>query len=205
MKKMFLVLAATFLSVSAFSQSFQHGVGVGFFVDKIEEEDIDGRVSFGILYNPRFNFLETRSMSLSIGVPLTVGFSGGYSANYSTQGGSYEENTLGYMFNAPLMLNINLGGGSSKKTNKMFGGFFGGGYGIYSANSTDITRYDENWNEIGVDKVGGSTMGPAVNAGMRFGVGRLNHKKSVEVRFSYFRGTTNYKVNLIGVNAGFNF
>jgi len=205
MKKLFLVLAATIFSASAFSQSFQHGVGVGFFIDKISDEDIDGRVNFGLLYNPRFNFVETRSLSLSIGVPLTIGFSGGYSANYSTNGDSYHENTIGYMFHAPLMLNLNLGGGSSKKSNRMFGGFFGGGYGFYTANTSKIERHDEYWNLVSVDEIGGSTMGPAVNAGMRFGVGRLNQKKSVEVRFSYFRGTTDYKLSLFGLNAGFNF
>lgn len=205
MKKLLLLAIAGFFSASAFSQSFQHGVGLGFFIDKIEEEYIDPRVNFSVLYNPRFNFVETQSLSVSVGIPITIGFSGSYEAGYNSYDGGYEENTLGYMFNAPVMLNLNLGGGSSKKSNKLFGGFIGGGYGIYSSNSTDVYHYDYELGEEYMTSAGGSTFGPAANAGVRFGVGRLNHKKSVEVRLSYFRGTTNYKINVFGLNAGFNF
>jgi hypothetical protein len=201
MKKLFLVAAACVASASAFSQSFQHGVGVGIYVDKIK--DLDPRANFAFTYNPRFNFVETESMSVSIGIPLSVGFSGSYEANYSTYGDNYENNTLGYMISAPLMLNLNLGGGSSKMCKKRFGGFIGGGYGYYLTNKTNYTIYDADFNETNVE-AGGSTMGPAANAGVRWGVG-YKRRKSVEVRLSYFRGTTNYKIDVYGVGAAFNF
>ncbi|SFD53549.1 Outer membrane protein beta-barrel domain-containing protein [Chitinophaga sp. CF118] len=202
MKKLLLFVAACVASASAFSQSFQHGVGLGIYIDKMEDIE-DPRANFAFTYNPRINFLETESMSVSVGVPLTIGFSGSYNASYSSTGDNYEENTLGYMINAPLMLNLNLGGGSSKKCEKRFGGFIGGGYGYYLTNKTNSYTYDEYYNET-VKEVGGSTMGPAANAGVRFGVGR-HRRKSVEVRMSYYRGMTNYKINVFGVNAAFNF
>jgi hypothetical protein len=201
MKKLFLIAAACVASASAFSQSFQHGVGVGIYVDKIES--IDARANFAFTYNPRFNFVENESMSVSVGIPLSVGFSGSYEANYNSYGNNYENNTLGYMVNVPLMVNVNLGGGSSKLCKKHFGGFFGAGYAYYLTNKEETYGYDENMNEV-YKEVGGSTMGPTANIGMRFAVGR-HHSKSVEVKMSYFRGTTQYKIDLFGVGAAFNF
>src|SRR5258706_9846854 len=115
-----------FFSVSvSFSQSFMHGAGVGIYVSKTPI--IDATAAFTLSYSPRFNFLETDALSVSAGIPINVGISGSYSASYNSYYGSTEENTLRVMFNAPLMINLNVGGGSLKENENRFCFFFVGG------------------------------------------------------------------------------
>src|SRR5687768_6868258 len=102
----FLVIAC--LSVSTcFSQSFLHGAGVSVFVSKVQATDI--AAYGGFTYSPRINFLETESLALSAGIPLSVGTSGSYS--YNSRTGYASENSLRFMFNAPLIINLNVGAG----------------------------------------------------------------------------------------------
>lgn len=193
-------MAFATLGVSnAYSQSFMHGAGVGIYVDKVE--DMDPRASFAFTYSPRFNFVETESMSVSVGIPISVGFSGSYNYNYSN-GYSEETNTLGFMFNAPLMVNLNLAAGSTKGNRKRIGYFVGGGFGYHYSASTDAEYYDEN-GELVSSHTEGSATGPAANAGMRIRVGRGG--KAVEARLSYFKGITGSKLSLYGMGAAFNF
>jgi hypothetical protein len=197
MKKILFLALATFGFSNAFSQSFMHGAGVGFYVDKVE--NMDARLSFALTYSPRFNFVETESMSVSVGIPVSVGFSGSYNYSYNS-GYSEETNTLGFMFNAPVMVNLNLAAGSTKANRSRIGGFVGAGFGYHYSASTDTDYYDEN-NELVV--IEGSATGPAANAGMRIRVG--GGGKAIEIRMSYFKGITGSKLDLFGLGCAFNF
>lgn len=196
-------MAFATLGVSnAFSQSFMHGAGVGIYVDKVK--DMDPRASFAFTYSPRFNFVETESMSVSVGIPISVGFSGSYNYTYNSRSGGYgdETNTLGFMFNAPLMVNLNLAAGSTKKNRDRIGYFVGAGFGYHYSASTDAEYYDEN-DMLVTKSTEGSASGPAANAGMRIRVGRGG--KAVEAKLSYFKGITGSKLDLFGLGAAFNF
>ncbi len=197
MKKLLFLALASFGASNAFSQSFMHGAGVGFYVDKVE--NMDARLSFALTYTPRFNFVEAESMSVSVGIPISVGFSGSYNYSYNS-GYSEETNTLGFMFNAPVMVNLNFGAGATKANRSRMGYFVGGGFGYHYSASTDMDYYDENGDPVVVE---GSATGPAANAGLRIRVG--GGHKTVEVRMSYFKGITGSKLDLFGLGAAFNF
>ena len=198
---MFLFAAACITSAAAFSQHFQHSIGASMFIDQVEGER--KRPNFALTYNPRFNFVETASMSVSAGIPVSIGFYGGYSRSTNTSGKYYDANIFGFALNAPLMVNLNLGGGSSRKCNKRIGGFIGGGYGYHYAAPSEWKSY-KNDEIITTNRQGVSTMGVAANGGVRFGVGR-NYSSNIEVRLSYFRGSTQYKMDLYGVGCSYNF
>jgi hypothetical protein len=200
MKKCFFAFIIFALaSTAGFSQSFMHGVGINVFVATAPggKAAVDG----GFTYSPRFNFIEQENMSVSIGIPFTVGMSGSYSADYNSQYGSSSSNTLSVMFNAPLLLNLNMGAGSSKTTESRFGGFIGGGFGYHygTYNVSDILNsYDNDYTTTKL-----STFGPVGNAGLRFAVGRHTH--NIEVRFQYMRGMGDSKANIYSVGSAFNF
>lgn len=196
MKKFVLVLLVSFISFASFSQSFMHGAGVTVVVGTASGGKAS--VSGGLTYSPRFNFLETETLSLSVGIPFSAGISGSYS--YNTYDG--EENTLGFMLNAPLMLNLNIGAGSTKENESRFGFFVGAGFGYHHSDfNIDVT---DDYGGYYEDSKSINTFGPAGNAGVRFAVG--SHQKNIEVRFSYMKGLEEvYKPNIFGVAALFNF
>ena len=200
MKKNLLVLLVSVLSATAgFSQSFMHGVGLNLFVATAPggKAAVDG----GITYSPRFNFIEQDNMSVSIGIPFTVGVSGSYSADYNSQYGSSSSNTLSVMLNAPLIINLNMGAGSTKTTESRFGYFIGGGFGYHygTYNVSDILN--QGYEDYTVEKL--NTFGPVGNAGLRFAVGHGTH--NVEVRFQYMKGLGDSKANIFSGGAAFNF
>ena len=196
MKKLFFLALLVCSIGTGFAQSFMHGVGAGILFGKTENADLS--LYGGVTYSPRFNFIETESMSVSVGVPLTLGFSGSYSySNYN--GDVYEESDFGFMINAPLMINLNGGAGSTKENESRFGYFFGGGFGYHYGKynlSEIIDPYEET-------SPAGGTVGPAANAGFRIAVG--SHMKNIEGRFSYMKGITNAKPHVFGMAVLFNF
>jgi hypothetical protein len=124
MKKInFLLLACVFASAS-FSQSFMHDAGISIFVTTVQSTNI--AAYGGFTYSPRLNFLETKSLSLSAGIPLSMAASGSYTYN-SRNGYSSESNSLRFMFNAPFIINFKVGADSTKETESRFGFFVGGG------------------------------------------------------------------------------
>lgn len=197
MKKITIFLLFIASIQTADAQRFTHGAGVGIFVTDAPLTEIGG---FGTLtYSPRFNVYESESMSLSLGIPLNIGFSGSY--NYENYGGYIDEqNSLRFMLNAPLILNVNVGAGSTKENEKRFGFFAGGGFGLHYGDY----QYSviENGFEYLESKYGAS-FGPAANLGFRFAVG--SHQKNIEVRLSYMKGITNSKTSVYGAGAVFNF
>jgi hypothetical protein len=193
MKKLFLVLGLFFIGNSIFSQSFMHGAGLSVFVATASGSN--SAVNEGITYSPRFNFIEQDNMSVSVGIPLSVGVSGSYNSRSDGYGSS---NTLSVMFDAPLIVSLNMGCGSTKKTESRFGYFVGAGYGYHygTYNLSDALIYEGTSTKL-------SAMGPVGNAGIRFGVGSGSH--NIEVRFHYMKGLNDLKPNIFGVGALFNF
>lgn len=198
MKKICLSLILSFSLLSGFSQSFMHGVGLSVFVSKVKTSEI---AAFGgVTYSPRINFLENESLSVSAGVPLSIGLSGNYSYN-SMNDYTSESNTLRFMFNAPLIVNLNMGAGSTKENESRFGFFVGGGFG-YHYGDFNVIREDEYGYLYDAEETL-STYGPAANIGFRIAVG--SHKKNIETRLSYMRGINDNKASIYGMAALFNF
>ena len=179
------------------AQSFLHGVGIGVFVTETPLTEIGG---FGaITYSPRFNMYETEELSLSLGVPLTVGLSGTYQYDYYN-GYVDEQSTIRFMLNAPLMVNFNFGTGSTKQNQKRFGFFAGGGFGMHYGDYQYMVS--ENGYDYYQSKYG-TTVGPAANIGFRFAAG--HHQKNIEARFSYMKGISTPNTAVYGAGALFNF
>lgn len=192
-----MLLAITCVAgLSAYSQSFTHGVGSSLFLDKPKDQDMG--VSAGLTYAPRFNFLERDEMSLSIGVPMTVGFSGSIGGGSVSSG---DRDPLSLMLDAPLILNLNLGCGSSLESERGFGFFVGGGFGYHygAVNDSRKDEYGISYN----DKKKGSTMGPAGNVGVRFSVGA--EAQSAEVKLGYMKGMNDSKLQIYSLTLLYNF
>lgn len=165
MNKLYLLLIAFFSTTASFSQSFMHGAGVSIFIPKIKASDI--AAYGGFTYSPRINFLETESLSLSAGIPLSVATSGSYS--YNSRGAyATESNSLRFMFNAPLIINLNVGAGSTKETESRFGFFVGGGFGYHYGDFYTIVEDEYGYSYEGDASF--ATYGPASNAGIRIAV-----------------------------------
>jgi hypothetical protein len=98
-----------------------HGAGISIFVTTVQSTNI--AAYGGFTYSPRLNFLETESLSLSAGIPLSMATSGSYSYN-SRNGYSSESNSLRFMFNAPFIINFKVGADSTKETESRFGFFW---------------------------------------------------------------------------------
>jgi hypothetical protein len=196
-KQLFLFTVACVLSLSAFAQSFQHGVGIGFYLDNMVPDNVG--IGSGFTYNPRINFAEREASSISVGIPLTLGY---IQNGYNTTGNLIQTST-GFMVNVPVMLNFNFGGGASKKSKGRIGGFIGAGYAYHYVSSRDYYAYDE-YAAIVIRSVGGSSSGPTANGGMRIAVGR-KRTKNIEIKLSYYSGMNKNNVDLYGVGAAFNF
>jgi hypothetical protein len=199
MKKIIFSVSLFFSCLIGYSQSFMHGAGIGIFV--ANNPVMDAAISGTFSYSPRYNFIETDALSVSVGVPLNIGISGSYSFNYSSYYGSEENNTLGFMVNAPLMVNLNVGAGSSRETESRFGFFVGGGFGLHYG---DVGRLvTDQYGDPLYKSQYSAVYGPAGNAGIRIAVGR--NQKNIEIRLSYMKGVDDTKTNIFGVNTMFNF
>ena len=202
MKKIILSLAFAFLLSTSFGQTFMHGVGITV-IGSTTGQGSNSDIGFGegFTYFPRFNFVETEALSVSVGVPLVVGISATTSTSYDSYGYSYDNSSIGFVLNAPLILNLNMGRGSTKENTNKFGYFVGAGFGFHHGDFlSDI--YDPNTGDY-IGSYSSNTYGPAANAGIRLGVGRRH--KNIEVRFSYMKGINENKPNIFGVAGAFNF
>jgi hypothetical protein len=71
MKGLIVSLVLFFTTLTVVGQSFMHGAGLTIFV--ISPRNGDVSVGEGFTYFPRFNFIETEALSVSAGIPLSVG------------------------------------------------------------------------------------------------------------------------------------
>jgi hypothetical protein len=197
MKKLILFVATCIISVNAFSQSFQHGIGTSVFFDNLVPDKISTITA--ITYSPRFNFRETEMMSASLGIPLSIGFMGEGNSTYDeTTDEEVASSINGFTLDVPLMANLNLGAGSSRMNTNDFGGFIGAGYTYHYSSSRDYTK-------DGLEKsIGGSSFGLTINGGIRVSVGD-GPVKNVELRFSYYKGRNRTRLGMFGMGAIFSF
>lgn len=201
MRKTFIAIALLLSIHYSFGQSFMHGAGITI-IGSTTGEGISSDVGlgFGFTYAPRFNFFETKTLSVSVGIPLSIGISAITSTTYY-QNGVYEARPVGFVINAPLLVSLNMGRGSSKENRQKFGYFFGAGFSFYHGDFlTD--NYNTNTSSY-TNSYSSNTYGPAGNAGVRFGVGRKY--RNIEVRLSYMKGVNENKPNIFAVAGLFNF
>ncbi len=123
MKKIILSAALALLACTGFSQTFMHGVGITVVGSVANGNDIG--FGEGFTYYPRINFIETEKMSVSAGVPLVVGFSAITSTTTDSYGYAYDNSSVGFVLQAPLIISLNMGRGSSKENTQKFGYFIG--------------------------------------------------------------------------------
>ncbi len=200
MKRNLLTLFLCVFAVSgAFCQSFMHGAGLNIIVATAPGGK--AAVNEGLSYSPRFNFIEQEDMSVSVGVPFTLGASFSYNASYNSYSGSNSSSSFSFMANVPLIINLNMGAGSTKEAESRFGYFVGGGFGYHYGNFNISDALDMSGEGYVEHKT--STIGPVGNAGIRFAVGSGSH--NVEVRFQYMKGINDVKPNIFGAGAAFNF
>src|SRR5437868_14490855 len=85
-----------------------------------------GKFSYGegFTYSARVNFVETEQLSVSAGIPLSIAVSASTYSTYDTYYGYYNDNvSVGFVINAPLIISLNMGRGSTKENRKKFGYF----------------------------------------------------------------------------------
>jgi hypothetical protein len=200
MKKIVLAAALFLVLNNAFSQTFMHGAGITIIGSTTAQgSNSDIGLGEGFTYFPRFNFVETEKLSVSVGIPLCVGISA--TTNYDPYGyGSGSD--IGFVLNAPLIINLNFGRGSTKENTKRYGYFIGAGFGYHHDSFLTSSYYDPTTSSY-VDSYTSDTYGPAANAGFRIGVGRAH--KNIEIRLSYMKGINESKPNVMGLAAAFNF
>jgi hypothetical protein len=189
MKKLLFSMLVICISVESQAQTFMQGVGINVVLQSASGFSFDPVGA--LIYSPRVSFMETETSSLSVGIPLSFGISGHYNSI------NYADNSLGLMFDAPLMFNYNYGAGSSKEAEDKFGFFAGVGFG-YHTNQYIVS--DDYGNDYSAKMSG---WGPAGNLGVRIGVGHGSH--NIEARFSYMKTMDNSKSNVIGIGGLFNF
>ena len=108
MKRIFFVCLLSLATNYIFSQTFMHGAGItiiGSTTGQGSNSDIG--LGEGFTYFPRINFIETENLSVSAGIPLCAGISA--TTSYDVYGNS---NGIGFVLNAPLIINLNFGRGS---------------------------------------------------------------------------------------------
>lgn len=152
MRKLFFSswLLMSFISLQAQDgPEFMHSLGGKFFF----YPNSDGFTSTAIVYSPRVNVIYGENSSLSIGTHLGLGFS----LTNRAQGGSRS-----FVLDLPLVVEWNLGTGSTRDYTDGFGGYVGAGYGLHRVS-------------ISSDEWGGNSAatlhGPVFTGGFRFSAG----------------------------------
>src|SRR5882757_7984920 len=106
---------------------FMHSLGgtVSVMYAKFGPEGYQDNVTFvfkDFTYFPRYNVMENGNSSISVGVPLGLGFG---SASNLSDGSS----SLYFGFDAPLVVDFNFGAKATSESDAGFGGYVGGGFG----------------------------------------------------------------------------
>ena len=111
-------------------------------------------------YFPRYNFLERPNSSVSVGIPIGLGFGFAHSVDGSDVG-------TAFAYDLPVVVDYNIGCKATKEVDKHFGGYFGLGFG-YANTTISNTKYSNG---------SYATYGLLLRAGMRFaGVQKWNGK-----------------------------
>ncbi len=189
-KLFFFALLVAMIKVSS-AQSLRHSFGEtvsvmhGTMQDQYYQQDLT-LIQSNLSYFPRLSFLETEKTSLSIGVPLGIGF-GMYSDTYASDEGLY------FSFDVPVVLDFNIGCNSSKENTNGFGGFVGVGFGFQKVSISQTEYVDYN----------GESYGPMIRGGVRFRGSSRWRTKSITISSFYKMGMENEKFKTVGLSAFF--
>ena len=169
-------------------KKFRFGMGVNVVLQPIPA--FATAVSAGIIFSPKYIFAKKENDYLSLGLPLTLGFTG-------IRDTVSIDPHVGLMVDVPLIFNYNHGWGSFKKGGSRFEYFIGGGA-AYHYNEYSISK------DPSVDRQQINGFGPVANAGFRYSLGRYR-TRNFELRFSYMKMIVASKTDVFGMGAILNF
>lgn len=187
---LFALLICNFGNAQSLRHSFGENISVMFGTinqDPYYTQDLT-LIQSNLTYFPRVTFLETEKTSLSIGVPLGIGF-----GMYSQMDDNFADDGIYFSFDVPLVLDYNIGCNSSRENEDNFGGFVGVGFGYQkvSISQTEYYNYD------------GGSYGPLIRGGVRFRGSSRWGTKSITISSFYKIGLEEEKFNTIGISAYF--
>lgn len=195
-------MMALFLIVkTSFCQSFMHGVGItaiGTNQGRTSKNSVE--MGGGFAYSPRMNFYQNENLSVSVGIPLSLGISASTSST-TDQYGDYTS-AVGIWFNLPVIVNLNMERGSTKSNRKKFGYFVGAGFAYHHGDFVTDGIYDPVTDTY-TETYSSNAFGPAGNAGVRLGVGKKH--KNIEIKLSFMKALNETKPNIFGLAGLFNF
>jgi hypothetical protein len=176
MKKI-VVSLAMIMAVGIAKAQFSHSAGASLFL--VSSETGDNSTCYGVTYFPKYSF-----GGLSVGVPLTVGFSGSVNSRSGASDGA------SFTYQLPIVVDYNFGLGASEDSEGGIGGYVGVGYSAFS------TSYVSTFSS-GTLKANG----PMGRAGVRFGIG----EHILSIGGSFLKGGGTEKANVIGISALYSF
>jgi hypothetical protein len=194
MKKTLIALVLmTFLTGSAaLAQTFMHSLGgsVMFGNGKSVSDGSGGFITptiglNAITYYPRINISESDNSSISVGIPVSLGFEG--SANSET--GS----SLAFGYDLPLAVDFNMGHKSTLDNESGFGGYVGVGFG-YTHTSVSVSS------DFGDYSATANSYGPMIRGGIRFGIPWGEKDWSYTIGGFYKFGLESAGYKTIGIN-----
>jgi len=170
------------------ARRFKMGAGINVMLQPVQGYRVSG--SFGFTISPRYIFDRKRNSYLSLGLPLTTGFS-------RLDDSLSVDLKLGTLFDIPLILNYNYNWGTVEDGGSRLGYFFGGGvayhYNHYTAAKDNATS---------TQQVNG--FGPVVNAGLVLS-GNKYRVRNMELKFSYMKMLVASKSDIFGIGIIVNF
>lgn len=192
-KKHFLFVLYICLGTPIFAQSLMHSAGstISVMTAKLPNSYYSTDrliiVHTDVTYFPRLSFLESDNSSFSVGAPLSLGF--GIANNLYDD---YAERSIFFGFDAPLVLDYNIGCKSSPENESMFGGYIGTGFGYSytNFNAGDGYKYDTR------------SYGPLFRGGVRFGFG-AGTNLGLTLGFFFKPGLEKEKFKTYGMNLFF--
>jgi hypothetical protein len=195
MKKIFvaMIFMTLFGGSAALAQTFMHSLGASilFGNGKAVDDGAGGSITptlglEAITYYPRINLIESDNSSISVGIPLSLGFQG----SVNTQTGS----SIAFGYDLPLVVDYNMGHKSTLDNEAGFGGYIGAGFG-YTHTSVSISD-----NYLGDYSATANTYGPLVRAGIRFGIPWGEKEYSYTIGGWYKFGLEKDGFKTIGIN-----
>ena len=170
------------------TRRFKIGAGINVMLQPVPGYRVTG--SFGFTISPRYIFDRKRNSYLSLGLPLTTGFS-------RLDDSLSVDLKLGTLFEIPLMLNYNYNWGTLQDGGSRLGYFFGGGFAYHYNHYTAAKE-----NATTTQQVNG--FGPAVNAGLTLS-GKKYRLRTLELKFSYMKMFVASRSDIFGIGVVVNF
>jgi hypothetical protein len=186
-KIVFLVVLAGCFSAVALSQRFIHSMGTTvpvIYGNAVTASSSAKLVSIQVnwCYFPRYNFIESKNSSVSIGFPVSAGI-----GTMFATAAPFLSITYGY--DLPAVIDYNIGYGCTKENKKNLGGYVGGGFSY-----TNVIIPGSK----GLDFKGVATYGVLVRAGFR--MEQRSWHKTTSIGLFYKRGIGAGNLNTSGMN-----